>query len=332
MFFQKRYDILNKKFDGKEATILRQPDVNSHYFLGIDGGGTKTLFWLVDTCGQVVAKAEKGACNPNDIGIENAVSLLKDGIRETVGAIPYERITMFAGISGGGLTGDHAEKLRLFFSGFGFFAFDNGSDIENLVALSDEDRAVLVIMGTGFIVYALDGAYRKRIAGWGQFFDDGGCGYTIGRDVITAVLSAFDGSGAQTLLTDLLTERLGETAEAHLAKFYEGGKQYIASFAELAFVGAEKKDGISLMILQKNMAFAAEKIKAGIHALTGREKISVLLAGGITKQHEILFPMLREYLTEETYRLHRLDQEPIEGAVRRAKAIYQRKIQEENYL
>ena len=86
------------------------------------------------------------------------------------------------------------------------------------------------------------------------------------------------------------------------------------------------------MILQKNMAFASEKIKAGIHALTSREKISVLLAGGITKQHEILFPMLREYLREETCRLHRLDQEPIEGAVRRAKAIYQRKIQEENYL
>ena len=56
MFFQKRYDILNKKFDGKEATILRQPDVNSHYFLGIDQGTTGTTALLIDERWQVAAR------------------------------------------------------------------------------------------------------------------------------------------------------------------------------------------------------------------------------------------------------------------------------------
>ena len=72
-------------------------------------------------------------------------------------------------------------------------------------------------MGTGFIAYALNGKDRKRIAGWGQFFDEGGSGYTIGRDAITAALCAIDGSGMPTMLTSLFEQRLCETAAAHLA-------------------------------------------------------------------------------------------------------------------
>ena len=298
------------------------------YFLGIDGGGTKTVFRLTDANAQTIRQTAKGASNPNDIGFENAIALLKEGITETVGDIPYASVTMFAGISGGGLTGDYAQKLRHFFDEFGFFAFDNGSDIENIVALSEYAYAVLVIMGTGFIVYALGDDERKRIAGWGQLFDDGGCGYTIGRDAITAVLCASDGSGEPTILTALLTERIGETAEAHLSEFYRGGKQYIASFAELVFKGAEKNDAVSLGILRKNMVFAAEKIKTGIRLLSKEEAIPVLFAGGISNWYELLFPMIEGCLADVKYRLIKIDCEPIEGALKRAQAIYKEKREE----
>ena len=47
------------------------------YFLGIDGGGTKTLFRLVDEKGAVIRTVLKDASNPNDIGMENAFAVLK---------------------------------------------------------------------------------------------------------------------------------------------------------------------------------------------------------------------------------------------------------------
>lgn len=299
-----------------------------HYFLGIDGGGTKTAFKLADENGDVINCIYKGSSNPNDIGMEKATEVLKDGITEVCKGIPYSNITMFAGISGGGLSGNNVVLLNNFFKKFGFYAFDNGSDIENLVSLSDYEKSILVIMGTGFIVYVLDGEKRKRISGWGQFFDEGGSGYTFGRDAVTAVLSAGDGSGNQTRMTELLEERLGESAESHLNKFYQGGKKYIATFADLVFKAAETGDTVANEIIEKNMAFVASKIEAGLRYLAdGKEKesIPVMFGGGISRDHKLLFPMIKKNITEYDCQLIRIESEPIEGALRRARKIHEMK-------
>lgn len=298
-----------------------------NYFLGIDGGGTKTAFKLVDENGLVIRKVYKNGCNPNDIGIENTFALLEHGINEVCRGIPFSNITMFAGIAGGGLTGDNVKILNRFFDKFGFFAFDNGSDIENLVALSDYEKCILVIMGTGFIVYALNGEERKRISGWGQFFDDGGSGYSIGRDAITAVLLAHDGSGKQTVLTTLLEQRLGESAEMHLAKFYQGGKRYIASFCDLVFEAVKSGDKVACEILEKNMEFVAHRINTAAVGLEPQKELSVLFSGGISAKNDVLFPLIEKHITEKNCTLTRLENEPVEGALRRATKIFETKMQ-----
>ena len=310
------------------------------YFLGIDGGGTKTVFRLIDENGAVLCTVQKGCSNPNDIGMEKAFDVLKEGIRHVCRGIPYGKVSLFAGLSGGGLTGDNAKILHQFFGEFGFASYDNGSDVENLIALADREKCVLVIMGTGFIVYALNGNQRKRIAGWGQFFDEGGCGYTLGRDVITAVLRQEDGSGEDTVLTQLLTRRIGETAEAHLAKFYQGGKRYVAEFSNLVFEGVKLGDKVARDILEKNMAFAAAMIDTAVEGLqvgdndvtepsavschrAARERIPVFVSGGISAYQEIIFPLIDQYSKEKDRQLIRLEQEPVEGAIMRARRIYE---------
>ena len=296
--------------------------MSEKYYLGIDGGGTKTLFRLADAYGRKIKDVCKGPSNPNDIGMDAAMALLKEGINEVCGDISHADIVMFAGLSGGGMTGNNAEKFKHFFENFDFCAFENGSDIENLVSLTEEGRRVLVIMGTGFIVYALDGEMRRRIAGWGQFFDDGGSGYTLGRDAITAVLDAFDGSGEATLLTALLEVRIGEPAEKHLGTFYRGGKSYIASFADLVFVAAERGDHIAANILERNMAFVAEKIRTALLGFSaGEAEIPVYMAGGLTKRADVLFPLIEKHLANASCKLLCMDKEPVEGALRRAKTI-----------
>ncbi len=298
---------------------------DTRYFLGIDGGGTKTAFKLTDENGNVIREILKGAANPNDIGMENATAILKSGVLEACLGIPFSEITMFAGIAGGGLTGNNAEILHRFFQQFGFFAFENGSDIENLVALSDRDPRILVIMGTGFIVYAINGTERKRISGWGQLFDDGGSGYTLGRDAITAALCDGDGSGKPTLLTALLTERLGESAEAHLAEFYRGGKRYIAGFSDLVFQAAEQDDAVAIGILEKNLAFAAQKIDTAANALHSASDITevpVFFSGGISRKSDVIFPIIEKCLQTHVCTLIQATEEPVDGAVKRAKQIY----------
>ena len=291
--------------------------------LGIDGGGTKTVFKLTDLDGNVLNRVTKGAANPNDIGIEAAKELLKDGISEVCQGIPLSRVTMFAGIAGGGLSGNNAEILNRFFAGFGFNTFENGSDIENLVSLADREECVLVIMGTGFVVFALNGNERKRVSGWGQFFDEGGSGYTIGRDCITAVLCESDGSGKKTMLSRLLEDKAGRTAEENLAEFYRGGKKYIADFSDIVFLGAEQNDGVAKEILDKNMEFAACKIMTAVRTFgKSCETIPVFVSGGLTNKSEILFPIIKKHLGNTPCELIKLEAEPVDGAVARAKKIF----------
>lgn len=294
------------------------------YFLGIDGGGTKTSFKLIDKNGMLLTKISKGPSNPHDIGIEQTLAVLKDGINEVCKGIPYNKVTLFAGLAGFGTPGDSTNVLNRFLDKFGFFAYSSGNDIENIAALSDFEKCVLVIMGTGFNVYAINGQNKRGFAGWGQLFDDGGCGYTLGRDAIAAALCAEDGSGSPTLLTDLFTKRLGETAGAHLTKFYQGGKRYIAEFADIVFQAAASNDAISNEILEKNASFAAEKINAALKALnadTPVENIPILVAGGISKQHQVLLPLIQAHISADCT-LIPLEREPVDGAILKAQKLF----------
>lgn len=307
-----------------DSLVFEKP--SRHYLLGIDGGGTATVFKLTDEDGAVQSILSKGSSNPNDIGMDKALQVLEEGIKEVCSGIAYSQITMFAGISGGGMSGDNIRRLRDFFQTFGFYHFANGSDVENAVALIPRNPCILMIMGTGVISYRIEGTNRKRIAGWGQLFDDGGSGYSIGRDGITAALQALDGSGEETVISSLLFDRLGESPESHLARFYRGGKQYIAGFSDIVFEAAEMNDPIAQKILEKNMLFVSRIIQT---AAAGFEKpVPVYFSGGISRKNEILFPLIRKSLGDG-HSLIPLKEEPIEGALKNAGQLLSEKKSED---
>lgn len=49
-------------------------------FLGIDGGGTKTEFALIDATGRVLAKPRAGQAYHVEIGLQSLRHLLKDTV------------------------------------------------------------------------------------------------------------------------------------------------------------------------------------------------------------------------------------------------------------
>src|SRR5215216_2379176 len=52
------------------------------YFLGIDGGGTKTHAVVVDPSGRVLGEGFSGASNPLRTGLEEAVSHIEQAVRD----------------------------------------------------------------------------------------------------------------------------------------------------------------------------------------------------------------------------------------------------------
>jgi glucosamine kinase len=180
------------------------------YYLGIDGGGTKTHCVLADET-TVLATAMTGGCSVIRHGERQAREALHTGIRQvcaTAGISPDRISSICIGVTGAARL-EIATKIR----GILTELIPEGTPVrievvgDNVIALEaafGSGPGVIAIAGTGSIVYGRDAAGRTaRAGGWGFAVSDEGSGYWIGRRAISAILSAQD-QGLDTALADMV--------------------------------------------------------------------------------------------------------------------------------
>ena len=287
---------------------------SNDYFLGIDGGGTKTALALSDADGNIIRTLKTEGCNPVDIGIDRVKAILKDAIYEICKDISLSSVYCFAGISGG-TSADMQPKLKEFFEEFGFKAFANDSDNKNIIAsgLGDKD-GMTVIMGTGVCVYTQINKQHNRIAGWGYFIDNGGSGYNLGRDALNAYFAAYDKTGEETLLTEEIDKLYPGGPQKLIGHIYSRGKKVVASFAPAVFSALERGDKIAEAILKQNTDEVVKFIETAAKGF-GDGKIPVVLAGGITSRKCVVDNIKKSLTNVQRYEIRPLDKEPVYGAV-----------------
>lgn len=254
------------------------------YYIGIDGGGTKTEAVLCSSAGTVLSDVILSGSNPNDIGIQASIALLHHTIDKLLYAVPDVKdgadIRLFAGIAG---ALNHLEELKLGIQHHLPSAhIDVQTDAVNLICceLPVGDGACL-ICGTGSACFVRHENRFCRIGGWGYLLDSGGNGYSIGRDILEAALMSHDGRGEQTCLSDLIFSLTGKRVESLITEIYDGGKPYIASFAPLLLKGIEKNDPVSHRILARNAACAALMLNTANRIL--QKPFTAVLGGGINQ-------------------------------------------------
>ena len=269
------------------------------YYLGIDGGATKTDFVLTDCEGKVIERYLGASTNPADLGIETACERLEEGIRRVCRNVSPRYVSVFAGISGG-LTGQAKERIRACLEGLGFARAENGSDAQSIVAAGLGKRAgVSVIVGTGSVAFVQNGGALHRIGGFGYLFDEGGNGYSIGRDAIAEVLWREQlGEDVGVLGERILAQAGTPTALDALGRFYEGGKREVAGYAPCVIAAYEQGDETAARILDRNMACVARLIRLGREHLAS-EDVPVVLVGGLMKRADVLLPMIERHLGDK---------------------------------
>lgn len=287
------------------------------YFLGIDGGGTKTAFALTDADGNLLATATLGASNPNDIGLDATCALLKSGIDKVTEGYDLAEISCFAGIAGAA-TGENAARITEFLTSLGFARAECQSDLAlSLAACLGDQDGIAVIMGTGSVAYAQCGGQILRAGGYGYLLGDAGSGFALGQGAILAALQAEDGSGAPTLLRNMVILQCGKACVLDaLADFYHGGKAEIAQYAPLIFEAHAKGDSVASEILTRNIRAIANLIRAIANRM-GQNHVPIVLCGGLTAQGAVILPLLQNALVNDsrTYSLSISKTAPIAGAL-----------------
>lgn len=311
-------------FDISKALKVSVEDLfktNSFYYLGIDGGGTKTALALSKSNGEIIRTLRADTCNPVDIGFEKATEILRDAIYEICSDIPFSSIYAFAGIAGG-TTADMKEKFYNFFSKFNFAGFLNDSDNRNIIAAGLGNRdGMTLILGTGICAFVQKNNTHTKVAGWGYFIDNGGSGYNLGRDALNAYFCAFDSSGEKTLLTEEIDKIYPGGVQKLIGYIYSGGKKAVASFAPAVFEAIKKGDKIAEEILKSNMHQAAHIVETAAKKFDTDKKIPVILAGGLTNQAIAVKYFKKALKNIDRYEIDILSTEPVYGAVMLAQEL-----------
>ncbi len=287
------------------------------YYLGIDGGGTKTMMVLADENMNVIRQERSDGCNPIDIGIEETKRRLRLAISEICRGIPMNKIAVFAGIAGG-ISSGNKPLLSAFFKEFGFLSYENDSDNKNIIAAGlGRSNGVSLIMGTGICAFRQKDGVCKQFSGWGYHFDNGGSGYNIGRDGLSAHFESLHGLGGNTLISDIIKASCPD-ASVLLGELYTGGKKEIASYSRAVYDAARQGDAIAISILEKNMKFAAKVIETAAESLD-EEIVRVVVTGGLTADADTLKYLRAALSKPEHYDIQILSVMPAEGALMLAK-------------
>lgn len=165
------------------------------YYLGIDGGGTKTTCAVGDDS-RLLATATAGPSNVVRVGEVEARESLHRSVRQACAAagITLQQVARTCvGGSGAGRT-ELAAVVRGFLAEILSSPVDVVGDMETaLEAAFGNGLGVVVIAGTGSIAYGRDRNGRTaRAGGWGFAIGDEGSAHWIGRVTVNRVLRESD--------------------------------------------------------------------------------------------------------------------------------------------
>jgi N-acetylglucosamine kinase-like BadF-type ATPase len=183
------------------------------YYLGFDGGGTKTEAALLDASGTVLAQGFGGPSNPLRAGYDVAFASLK-AAAEAALACAKLRVSdlhaICAGLAGAGRPRVLKRVMAFLVEQFPGPDIHVTTDFEiALEAAAGSGPAVVLIAGTGSVAVGRDSSGRiVRAGGVGPWIGDEGSAFDIGRRAVAAVARMRDALGPVTLLAELIPERL----------------------------------------------------------------------------------------------------------------------------
>ena len=257
------------------------------YFIGIDGGGTKTDCILMNAEGEVLGHATAGPSNPLRAGYAKAWFAMSDAadvVLERAELKSTDIRGICAGIGGAGRE-SVAKRLSTFLEkSFPNAAVQVTTDLAvTLSAGVGDGEGVILVVGTGSAALGRDAKGKQaRAGGRGPWFSDEGSAFDIGRRAVGAIVRAEEKRGPQTALSDKLLKWLGATDWAHMLDWVI--KNPVDVFPRIfPLVGelGDKGDPVSREILSSSAHTLAELVKSVIDDLHLQDReMPIAKAGG----------------------------------------------------
>ncbi|NLA59152.1 MAG: ATPase [Firmicutes bacterium] len=296
------------------------------YYLGVDGGGTKTAFMLITDNGEILGYEVKGTCHYLQVGLDVLREVLTTGISDLLQktSVPLSSVKFaFLGIPGYGEMLEYVPLVEnIVAEVLGTVQFRCGNDVEAGWAGSLACKpGINLVGGTGAIGFGKDqNGNTARASGWGEFCGDEGSAYWLGRQLISLFGKQADGREERTQLYQIVRERFNLKRDLDLIRIIMkdlgARREEIARLALLLYEAAEQGDPKAKELYRKAAEEYALIVKAIIKKLNfdPREDVLVSYSGGVFKAGEYILSPLRELIGKSDCKLVEPRLTPITGA------------------
>ncbi len=268
-------------------------------FLGVDGGGTKTAFCLVDPGGRIVAEARTASVYYLSDGLQIVEPLLGQGIDEVcrAGGISVPDITYaFFGLPAyGEISADLPVLDALPAKILGTANYRCGNDmICGWAGSLGAVDGINVVAGTGSIAYGEHEGRRWRGGGWSELFGDEGSGYWVAIQGLNAFSRMVDGRLPAGPLVDQMRQTLGLAADFDVIDVvvnqWHGDRGKIADLSKVVVRAADAGDTVATGVLRDAGRELALLVDVGRRALEfdASRRVPVSYSGGMFGSAHVL--------------------------------------------
>jgi len=278
-----------------------------NYYLGLDGGGTKTLFTVIDENNNIVYESTCGGSSL-DSGIPfDVISVM---LAKELEKIPYPISSVFLGCGGMNTKDDH-EKVLKFLKGSVINKtckfYDCGSDVNNaLYGALDMHDGIILIAGTGSVAFGKNGNKTFRSGGYCFQEGDAGSAYNLGHKAMEYLARVLDKRLEPSKFSDDLIQATGvDNFEKCVSFFVNVSRSDMAKLAKVVTLNENNKYAREIIINGANETF--EMVKAVYKELDFKGETLFSIIGSLGNASTLYKKWLLANLTQLTPNIKYID-------------------------
>ena len=272
-------------------------------YLGIDGGGTKTAFALMNSDLKIISYKEVGPSSLDTVSFETLKKVLEEGTKDITQTVD----SIFLGL-GGIYSKEQEMKVCELTKELNIVAphtkIDASNDVINALygALGGKDGIVL-IAGTGSVCYVKNNGKTFRVGGYCYKEGDLGSAYDLGYKALQYLAKVIDKREEETSFSKRLKETINCYTYEDLTRYYMSATRTdVASLARV--VTLEQNEEHAKSIIKSAVSEVLRMISTCYKELKFEENTIISIIGSLGNADTYYKELLLEGIKNISSNLH----------------------------